>query len=102
LILDRPGQRPGGVGADGFPLDFYEKIQVNMKRDQESIENHHKIMHTSAKHYFGVVWTHLGTVRAVKSRLSVIFHGFARFWEPSPAQLAPSRPRPAELPLANL
>ena len=73
-----------------------------MKRDQESIGNHHKIMHTSAKHYFEVVWTHLGVFRAVKSRFFVIFHGFARFWEPRPAQLALSRPRPAELPLSSL
>ena len=72
-----------------------------MKRDQESIENCHKIMHTSAKHYFEVVWTHLGAFRAGRSRFPVISHGFARFWEPRPAQLALSRPRPAEQTLSE-
>ena len=59
--------RPGGVAADGFPSNFYEKTEVNLKRDHGSIGNHHKIMHTSAKHYFEVVWTHLGVFRAVQS-----------------------------------
>ena len=59
-------------------------------------------MHTNAKHYFEVVRTRLGVFRAVKSRFSVIFHGFARFWEPRPAQLALRRPRPAELPPSSL
>ena len=58
-------------------------------------------MHTNAKHYFEVVWTHLDVFRAVKSRFFVFFHGFARFWEPRPAQLALSRPRPAEQSLSE-
>ena len=73
-----------------------------MKRDQGSIENHHKIMHTSAKHYFEVVWTHLGASGAVKRRFALGFHGFARFGGPRTARLALSRPRPAELPPSSL
>ena len=92
LILDSPGQRPGGVAAHGFPSNFYEKTEVNLKRDHGSIGNHHKIMHTSAKHYFEVVWAHMGACRAVGSRFSVISGAFPRFWTPRPAPLAPSRP----------
>ena len=86
------------MAADGFPSNFYEKTEVNLKRDHGSIGNHHKIMHTSAKHYFEVVWIHLGAFRAVERRILKIFMVFAWFWEPRRAQLALSRPRPAELP----
>jgi len=54
-----------------------------MERDQGSIENHHKIMHPSAKHYFGVVWAHLGSFRAVQSHflvISSIFGYFSKVW----------------------
>ena len=82
FILDRPGQRPGGVAADGFPSNFYEKTEVNLERDHGSIGNHHKIMHTSAKHYVEVVWAHLGAFRAVKSRFSWFFMVLQRFGSP--------------------
>ena len=72
-----------------------------MRRDQGCVGNHHKIMHTSAKHYFEVVWTHLGAFRAVKSTFPMIFRGFPRFWESRPARLALSRPRPAEQSLSE-
>ena len=82
LILDSPGQRPGGVAADGFPSNFYEKTEVNLKRDHGSIGNHHKIMHTNAKHYFEVVRTHLGVFRAVKSGFPWFFMVLQGFGSP--------------------
>jgi len=50
-------------------------------------------MHTSAKHYFEVVWTHLDAFRAVKSRSALIFHGFAGVLG---AQAGPAGPEPPE------
>jgi len=54
-------------------------------------------MHTSAKHYFEVVCTQLDAFGTVNMRFVTNFHGFSGFWEPRPAQMAPSRPRLAEL-----
>jgi len=68
-----------------------------MKRGYERAENHLEVMHTSSKHYFEVVCTHLDACRVVNMRFVMNFHGFSWFWEPRPAQLAPSRPRLAEL-----
>ena len=68
-----------------------------MRRGQERAENHLKVMHTSAKQYFEVVCTHLDAFGTGNMRFVMDFRGFSRFWEPRPAQLAPSRPRLAEL-----
>ena len=55
------------MGADGFPSNFGENPKENLRRDQESAENQPKIMRTSAKQYFEVVWAHMGACCAVGS-----------------------------------
>ena len=86
------GRRPAGLLARPIPSIFDGNPARNFRRDQQSAQNHLKIMHTSAKHYFEVVWAHMGACRAVGSRFWVIFGAFSRFWTPRPTPLAPSRP----------
>ena len=93
------GRRPAGLLVRPIPSIFDGNPARNFRRDQQSAQNHLKIMHTSAKHYFEVVWTHMGACLAVGSRFFVIFGAFSRFWTPRPAPLAPSRPsRPQAVP----
>ena len=78
------------ISRVGFSDFLRKKTQVGMTRDQGSIENHHKTLHSRAKHYFGVVWTHLGLFRAVESRFSCFFGIFQGFGEPRPAEVSSS------------
>ena len=91
------------MGADGFPSNFGENPEENVRRDQESAQNHCKIMHASAKHYFEVVWAHMGACRAVGSRFPcffMLFHGFGDPGRPSwprAARAAPKQSRSEDL-----
>ena len=69
-------------GSRWISIKFLWKNLGKLKRDHESEGNRHKIMHTSAKHYFEVVWTHLGAFRAVESRFSWFSMVLQRFGSP--------------------
>ena len=48
-----------------FSINFQEKIVVTMERCQECEQTPPKLMHSSGKHYFEAVWTHLDASGAV-------------------------------------
>ena len=53
-------------------------------------------LQTSAKQCFAMVCIHLDAFRTSSQHFPMIFHGFPRFWEPSPAELPSKLQRVSE------
>ena len=65
LIFAQARPEAWRYGIQWFSMKFRRKNVVTMERGQECEQNPLELMHSSGKHYFEVVWTHLDASGAV-------------------------------------